>query len=224
MRPGLSMAPLLLAGIAMAQEALERPALRLPGIVHRWAQPDEVPPADITIDEMGRCMGADLRLRERAQSLSQRQQQLHAALAPLEARSAALNPVVESLTADRSAFEAAVAAQRRQEAALVARKAQVEQDLSTRPASEAEARRIERLVTAFNADLRVLNRGRDKLMREEKALNVRIEDHNRAARALNDSVALFVQSHGDFKAEAERFNEDHARFLSDCTGQRRVMK
>ena len=50
------------AAVTVVASAQQPPGLRLPGIIQKWTPDSETGRPDISIEEIGRCMGVDLSL------------------------------------------------------------------------------------------------------------------------------------------------------------------
>jgi len=204
--PGLSLLMLcLLAPLGARGQTATPPAeaLRIPGIHKLWGKPEDMPKAEATIEDLERCAGEDLALRQQ--------------LASLKTRRAELDAQRQGFAADEDAV------QRSGKALDTARQAL--NDLTSRPASSPEeARRVQDLVQRFNNDLRAMDGRRQALLAQQKSFNQQVGTHNALVNALQERTTPWDTRRQAWITDMKATNERAASMHAQCAGERLLVK
>jgi len=208
----------------VAAGAQQPPGLRLPGIIHKWTPGAQTDGPEISIEEIGRCMGVDLSLQTRVADLQKEQEtleqtrtQVEALAPPIQAESTLL--AAENLRLDTMSKQVKAASEdldRRQAAMSAAR--------PKAKATAEEVRRFNADVEVYNADAAAHNKRVAGLKEEMSKLRPRIDSFNAAAAELNTRVDAFNARNNDFQLAAKRFNDEIAGYANRCAGERTLKK
>jgi chromosome segregation ATPase len=210
---------------ASAEEPVQPPVLRLPGLLRDWSPAGQAAKRpEITIEEVSRCIGSDMNLQTRESQLLRRQAELQAEAATLEKRSKDLRQAHVLVTEEGAALDAMVEAFRREESEMAKRRAQIERDASAKAIPAADMKKLKARIDQFNATVAARKVRLDELRAMETAINQKRHEFNLAAHAANESITEFMQRSDAFVQQATRFDQDVERFKSGCTGTRTLTK
>lgn len=210
---------------ALARDEAPRRAPRIPAMVTKWKMPGEEtgPAREISIREIGICMGTELRLEERVDAVQAEESRLENDHASLQARSDALARELGEIEAEESRAAASAQSHRERSAELDRRRAAID-GRRGKSQSRAEVDRLNAQIAAFNRDVDAANRALAELRKSEEALKARIAAYNASVATLNEGVADFTRRSEAFRTAAEGFNDDLRYYATQCTGERRIRR
>jgi chromosome segregation ATPase len=225
--PGLSLLMLcLLAPLGARGQTATPPAeaLRIPGIHKLWGKPEDMPKAEATIEDLERCAGEDLALRQQLASLKTRRAELDAQRQGFAADEDAVQRSGKALDTARQALNDQTSAYERSQQDKARRRAELG-PLTSRPASSPEeARRVQDLVQRFNNDLRAMDGRRQALLAQQKSFNQQVGTHNALVNALQERTTPWDTRRQAWITDMKATNERAASMHAQCAGERLLVK
>jgi chromosome segregation ATPase len=207
--------------LAVAQETV-RPIV-LPGIFTRWKLPGEADKPEISIEEIGRCMGAGQSVRELREFLTREGEPLERESGELKQQAAALKEAGDRIDVDKAALAESLRAFGVQNADLERRRAEIEKARKSAKAPS-DAKALNELIARFNKDLEGLQRRKPQIDTVVASINERIVAFNASIVASNERVAAFNLQLGGYRAKADEFDRFLVGYKERCAGERRLVK
>ena len=201
-----------------------KPGIVLPSITHKWKLPGDETKAEITIDELSRCMGADFRIKDRLGEIKQQQKSLEMEHLEIGTQLAALQLQSAEVQRDQTSLLEAAKNHKDSSAELERRRASIEQIRAQQQLSAVEAKGHNALIAAYNKDVSKINKHHADLKLAANKLKLMIDKHNLAIEQHNNRVIQFNERNSVFRASADRYNEDIVSYQAQCAGERILIK
>jgi chromosome segregation ATPase len=213
---------ILAVGESSARE--DKPEIRIPAIVQSWKSNSTSDDKDITIEEIGACIGVDLRIRTK--------------FLELQREKAAIDEEFERLPKFDERFIAEATALRLEDQRLknLATSVTARQDeLSkrrtqldrSRPAANAKAEQIKTFNTAiaeFNDALSVSRSQIDELNASIEKFRGLVQAFNSRLEIINKKILPFNDRTEAFRVASAEFRTNYGSHLNKCAGERKVRK
>ena len=216
---------LMAASVQIHAQTIEAaPALQLPAISSRWPQPGEIKKDEIRVEDVGQCLGVTWNDRRKMNELANMQLQLEGASTSLQKQGDALRILREALQENRDSFENAVNKLAADDSALDASRTEIDKYKTHTVASAADAKRINKIVAAFNAKISKRNRESEELKTRAALFSEKVKSYNATADSLNKLAVIFGERVASYEEKSNGFRNEIARFNEVCAGTRRITK
>lgn len=216
-----SLAPLWAQGVGnpLAPEPIE-----LPGVISRWQSkmPEDLPP--ISIDDIEKCMGAQVGLGARRQAVEGTRAALVQQAQSLEADQHDLSARRERALAEREQIKVGQAGLDAASQRIRAQRAELDLAKGRPPRSPQDRQALVRQIDQFNAQVKAYNLDVAAVNRQVAAANRAVAEFNAAREAFNARVATLQARQQVHAEQVAVFNGELQGLQARCDGQRRLVK
>ena len=215
----------LLACVALQEHlalAAEQPII-IPGIFSRWRLPGDENKAQITIDEIGKCMGSDVKVHELYDFLASEGAALERTAVDVTREAESVKSMQAGLQAAEAKLSESVKNLNARGEALERRRADIEKARKN-PKTDAEVKAFNKSVDLFNKEAAEFRSQGRTLDAEMKVHAANVAAYNSAAEMSNGKVAAFNARVVPYKAKSDQFDQLQVEYRQRCTGERRIVK
>lgn len=204
--------------------AASSPEIRLPGLIHRWKLPDEGEKPPITLDEISRCIGTDIGVRERQEAIKEQEATLESEYAEIAAQLPSLEKQAADLKSSNDRIEALVVGLDSESARLKVRRNAIESNKKIKRLNPAEIRQLNSNIASYNEDVQTNNRQRSLLKSMATELQAKIDTYNGTLGKHNERINVFNDKSAIFKTSVSHFNTELLAYQNQCAGERTLKK
>ena len=221
----LTLLPCLLAFevedcFASTQEA----ELRIPAIVHSWRSTSLSDDADITAEELSKCVGVDQRIRAKYLELQRERVALGKEFANLPKLDEQFSSERTAIGIEDQRLKSMVASANEKQEELAIRRVQLYRSRPAASASPEQARKFNSAVADFNAEVSTSRRQLGDLNESLNRFRRRVGKFNEDIDANNQRIAPFNARSEAFRVAAGEFKSGYGDYLNKCAGERRIAK
>lgn len=209
--------------LAHAQQFREPVAVRLPGIVHKWGEPDAKSPST-TFQEISQCIGDDVGIRTRVADYESAQAGVQGEIDELNRRTDALSGERQALKNDEARLLRMQADYQPVDRAIKDRDAEIKRMRAKPPASNVEIDRLNAQINEYNGMVVRGNRQLGEIEKVRLAFNERVRTFNDSIDLMDVYVRRFNQKNAVFIEQVSSLNADLETFKTKCAGERVIRK
>lgn len=207
-----------------AQRHAVQPDIRLPAITSRWKRPGDKDGAEITLDEIERCIGQDVNMQRDVIEVKRHQAQLQIERAEVDNLDQDLKQRALAIDTHRANIEGQGKQFKADTEALSTQASAIEKRRTSPPRSQAEVNSMNALIAAHNLDAARLNKRRSSLIQDQGTFNQWVEMHNLKAAELGQMVRAFNEHHALFQSMAATLTRNADQYVAHCAGERLLKK